>query len=607
MQDKGINMGHNLFTLVKFLCIAIIILAGLPSSKNNNISAVEKNIHKKEAPKYFLRDLERLAKKEMSAKLAVKLYEEIDGVYDLSSLEKKEYEIKLKYWKQYAAKDYVRNGSKWIPRNDYIESQKEADKLINQALELVKVDNWKFAEKKFKSASKLDQNAIRSDFTLGLFYSPLIFTDIKKASKHFRTVLKRDPNNISALNNLALTEMRLGNHTSALKQWRQAVAIAPKIPEVTHNLGKLISEASIKTVYIKPSVLEKYTTLYSDAIVSGHGTKTDLKKGWLYLPLVLPRKEEERVVVIDDKISKLIALGSGSGFVIAPNYILTNRHVIKDEKDGPFDVIKIIDPEDPIHQRELNATTVAICENHDLAIIRCDRLKAPAIPLSKSLPRRGSDIMILGYPLGDILGRIVKSSRGSITALPQEDPKSYAYNRLLYDATSNPGNSGGPVCDNKGNIIAVHSIGTLRLDAQVDKYAGGIPSTMALPFVKKSIPNTQIPNEFNKEMDWPDVDEKVSPSTVMIFSYTKNSSLGFIPASKRKGNKFYEENLCLSCNGTKKRKCYNCTRGRMTTFVQSQTVLGSGNMKQVLNRNLRKKSRCNVCNGSGRLRCKHCR
>ena len=101
----------------------------------------------------------------------------------------------------------------------------------------------------------------------------------------------------------------------------------------------------------------------------------------------------------------------------------------------------VLNPKNPGGE-PLAAELIAISDNVDLALIRCDALDAPAVPLVESLPPRGSDIMVLGYPLGPEFGKSLKSTRGSMVAMPDASVDNM---RCLYDAATNPGNSGGPL------------------------------------------------------------------------------------------------------------------------------------------------------------------
>ncbi len=145
----------------------------------------------------------------------------------------------------------------------------------------------------------------------------------------------------------------------------------------------------------------------------------------------------------------------------------------------------------------------------DLALVRCNKLDSPPVSLVDKLPPRGSDIMVLGYPLGPAFGVTLKSTRGSMVAMPDASVE----NMCLYDALTNPGNSGGPLCDKTGRVAAVVRAVTGGLGGT---YGMAIPIANAIPFVKKHVPDLAPPLDKATELDWPGVDAKISPSTVLI-------------------------------------------------------------------------------------------
>jgi hypothetical protein len=83
----------------------------------------------------------------------------------------------------------------------------------------------------------------------------------------------------------------------------------------------------------------------------------------------------------------------------------------------------------------------------------------------------------------------------------------------LYDAVTNPGNSGGPLCDKKARVAAVVRAVTGSVGGS---YGAAIPIAAAMPFLRSHIPDLTAASNEAKELDWPAVDAKVAPSTVLI-------------------------------------------------------------------------------------------
>ena len=134
-----------------------------------------------------------------------------------------------------------------------------------------------------------------------------------------------------------------------------------------------------------------------------------------------------------------IPFSQGSGFFINNDSLITNHHVI----EGASRVeIKLLGKKDIIR----NAKVIASSEKHDLAIIttnqnfdyfNIDSLNSEAI---------GSKIFTIGNPRG-LEGTI---SEGIISAKRKED-----YDLIQITAPISPGNSGGPLINEKGNVIGV--------------------------------------------------------------------------------------------------------------------------------------------------------
>jgi len=158
--------------------------------------------------------------------------------------------------------------------------------------------------------------------------------------------------------------------------------------------------------------------------------------------------------------------GSGTGFALSSNgYIVTNHHVIEDARrvrvkgiDGNF-------------SRTYNARIVAQDRNNDLAIIKIDDQNFTSLgripyTISAQGANVGSSIFVLGYPLRATMGDELKLTDGRVSSRSgfQGDPTSYQIT-----APIQPGNSGSPLFDSRGNIIGV--VTAKHLGAQNVGYA----------------------------------------------------------------------------------------------------------------------------------------
>ena len=138
--------------------------------------------------------------------------------------------------------------------------------------------------------------------------------------------------------------------------------------------------------------------------------------------------------------------GQGSGFFISTDgYILTNAHVVDDVDEV---VVKLQD------KREFRAKVVGTDARTDVALIKIDASNLPRVAIGD--PNRlkvGEWVLAIGAPFGfdnSVTAGIVSAVGRS---LPQENYVPF----IQTDVAVNPGNSGGPLFNMKGEVVGINS------------------------------------------------------------------------------------------------------------------------------------------------------
>lgn len=201
------------------------------------------------------------------------------------------------------------------------------------------------------------------------------------------------------------------------------------------------------------------------------------------------------------------ALYGGTGFAISNDgYIATNYHVV----DGA-NAIYI-----QTSKGDKKAFIVAREPNADIAILKIEdkdfRFSKSSLPysISKSTSGLGQQIFSIGYPKDDIV-----YNQGYISCLKGYDGDTESYQ---IEMTANPGQSGSPVFDRSGNVIAV--ITGKQSNTSGTTYA---VQTTALINLIQSLPKSQhIALQTSAKVGKPERTEQVNKMKDFVFSIKVN-------------------------------------------------------------------------------------
>ena len=148
--------------------------------------------------------------------------------------------------------------------------------------------------------------------------------------------------------------------------------------------------------------------------------------------------------------------GLGSGFFVNTNgYLLTNFHVIKGSRHLTVTRFK---QEGGILKRVIHRDVeiVATAPFHDLAVLKVNDLNGD-IPTTVVLSPKdsveiGETVFTIGNPLG-----LERSVTEGVISQAERNFKGFLYHQV--DAPVNPGNSGGPLFNSRGQVIGVVNMG----------------------------------------------------------------------------------------------------------------------------------------------------
>ncbi len=140
------------------------------------------------------------------------------------------------------------------------------------------------------------------------------------------------------------------------------------------------------------------------------------------------------------------AMGTGSGFIVdASGVILTNAHVVDDADEV---LVRLTD------KREFKAKVLGKDKTTDIAVVKIEATGLPTVRIGNpDQTKVGEWVVAIGAPFG--LDNTVTS--GIVSAKGRSLPGDAAVPFIQTDAAVNPGNSGGPLFNMKGEVIGVNS------------------------------------------------------------------------------------------------------------------------------------------------------
>ena len=143
------------------------------------------------------------------------------------------------------------------------------------------------------------------------------------------------------------------------------------------------------------------------------------------------------------KSNEIINASSGTGFAVSSNgHVITNNHVI-----NGCNSIKIHS-----NGKVIPATVISFDPKNDIALLKGKFIPTHVLPLSDEKTKLLQDIYVAGYPFGKKISTSIKVTKGIISSLTGVGNN---FSNFQIDAALQPGNSGGPILNDRGNVIGI--------------------------------------------------------------------------------------------------------------------------------------------------------
>ncbi|MCX5635355.1 MAG: serine protease, partial [Planctomycetota bacterium] len=207
-------------------------------------------------------------------------------------------------------------------------------------------------------------------------------------------------------------------------------------------------------------------------------------------------------------------LSGGTGFIIsADGFIVTAYHVVKDSQTIKTFTIAGLK----------KAILIKTDKSNDLALLKIEGQFKPVAIKTTSSVKTGDEVFTIGFPNVQVQGFEPKFTKGYIGSLTgaQDDPRCFQMSTPVQ-----PGNSGGPLFDNNGNVIGVvvaklSDIGSLIDTGNIPQNVNYAIKSSYLLSLLETLPDVyrNLKNPVQKKPDQPDIVEELKNSVCLIMCY----------------------------------------------------------------------------------------
>jgi S1-C subfamily serine protease len=261
-------------------------------------------------------------------------------------------------------------------------------------------------------------------------------------------------------------------------------------------------------------VSSNYSRVWPSNLQS-HNSKFDKKK--------IADKEKSPKITPDN--NKVVPAGSGSGFFVSSDgHIITNHHVI-----NGCNTTKV-----SFKGNQIEAQILAVDKMNDIAILKTNIKPDSFFAISNEDVSLLEDVVVAGYPLGKQVSSAIKTHKGVVTALAGAGDN---YSNFQTDASINAGNSGGPIMNQKGNIVGI-AVATWVQDG-VQGVHFGIKSSTLKTFANSNSLKFSSPNYL--ELSNKDLGKLITDATVYLECHMTVANIKKMMAEANNQKAFFSE------------------------------------------------------------------
>lgn len=215
-----------------------------------------------------------------------------------------------------------------------------------------------------------------------------------------------------------------------------------------------------------------------------------------------------RVVIIATKGDEAYFVGHGSGFVVAPNKVLTNAHVVELLRAEKNLVVGIVPSEG---KRSYGGKLIAYSPGNDLALIELKEGHLPVSTFYAGGVTDGQQVVAIGYPAtvdraqGLDLSEMIKPLQPVKTSgTVSTGRSSQAFDTILHTAPIATGSSGGPLVDDCGRVLGVNSMGSVAESDADAEFGFAVSNREVASFLRQAgvqFQRTTVPCRSLAELD----------------------------------------------------------------------------------------------------------